>query len=154
MGEPGFPAMQEILPHEGPMVLLSRVLSHHGDLTVCAVEVDDSGMFRDESGAVAVWMGIEYMAQCVAAHAGLVALAAGEPPRMGFLLGGRRVTFHVARFRCGDRLRVNARRVWGGPGGMASFDCSLEDATSGKLLAEGRLNCVVAEDGEALGGVT
>jgi predicted hotdog family 3-hydroxylacyl-ACP dehydratase len=78
----------------------------------------------------------------------------GEPPRMGFLLGGRRITFHVARFRRGDRLRVEARRVWGGPGGLASFDCSLEDAATGKLLAEGRLNCAVAKAGEEFGGVT
>lgn len=154
MCEPGLPMIEEILPHEGAMVLLSRVLSHHGDLTVCAVNVDESGMFRDESGAVPVWVGIEYMAQCVAAHAGLVARAAGEQPRPGFLLGGRRVTFHVARFQRGERLRVNVRRVWGGPGGMASFDCSLEDGTTGTLLAEGRLNCVVIEDVEALGGGT
>jgi len=154
MPEPRFPVIEEILPHGGAMVLLSRVLSHHGDCTVCAVDVDDSGIFRDESGAVAAWVGIEYMAQCVAAHAGLVARTAGEPPRVGFLLGGRRVTFHVARFHPGERLRVNARRVWGGPGGMVSFECSLEDATTGKLLAEGRLNCVLAEAEEALGGVT
>ena len=154
MPEPGFPAIEAILPHEGAMVLLSRVLSHHGDSTVCAVDVDNSGMFRDASGGVPVWVAVEYMAQCVAAHAGLVARAAGEPPPMGFLLGGRRVTFHVARFQRGERLRVNARRVWGGPGGMVSFDCSLEDATTGKLVAEGRLNCAVAEAGKALGEVT
>jgi predicted hotdog family 3-hydroxylacyl-ACP dehydratase len=154
MREPELPLIEEILPHEGAMVLLSRVLSHQGDLTVCAVNVDESGMFRDESGAVPVWVGIEYMAQCVAAHAGLVARAAGGQPQPGFLLGGRRVTFHVARFERGAKLRVNAHRVWGGPGGMASFDCSLEDATTGTLLAEGRLNCVVIEDVEALGGRT
>jgi predicted hotdog family 3-hydroxylacyl-ACP dehydratase len=154
MPEPGFPAIEAILPHEGAMVLLSRVLSHHDDRTVCAVDVDDSGMFRDASGAVPVWVAVEYMAQCVAAHAGLVAHAAGEPPPMGFLLGGRRVTFHVARFQRGERLRVNARRVWGGTGGMVSFACSLEDAPTGKLLAEGRLNCAVEKAGKALGEVT
>jgi predicted hotdog family 3-hydroxylacyl-ACP dehydratase len=154
MCDPGVPTIDEVLPHEGAMVLLSRVLSHHGDLTVCAVNVDQSSMFRDESGTVPVWVGIEYMAQCVAAHAGLIARAAGEKPRPGFLLGGRRVTFHVAHFQQGGRLRVHARRVWGGPGGMASFDCSLEDATTGTLLAEGRLNCVVMEHPEAQGGKT
>ena len=152
MAEPAFPAIEEILPQAGAMVLLSRVLSHQGDLTVCAVNVDEHGMFRDESGAVPVWLGIEYMAQCVAAHAGLVAHAEGEQPRPGFLLGGRRVTFHVARFQQGERLRANARRVWGRPGGMASFDCSLEDETTGTLLVEGRLNCVVVEGLEELGG--
>ena len=111
MSEPGFPAIEAILPHEGPMVLLSRVLSHDDDSTVCAVDVDGSGMFRDASGAVPAWVAVEYMAQCVAAHAGLVAHAAGEPPPMGFLLGGRRVTFQVARFQRGERLRVNAKRV-------------------------------------------
>ena len=154
MSEPAFPAIEELLPHEGPMVLLSRVLSHHGDRTVCAVDLDEGGMLQDESGAVAAWVGIEYMAQCVGAHAGLVARAAGEPPRMGFLLGGRRIRFHVARFQRGDRLRVEARRIWGGTGDLASFDCSLEDAATGKLLAEGRLNCAVARATDEFGGVT
>ena len=37
---------------------------------------------------------------------------------------------------------------------MVSFACSLEEAATGKLLAEGRLNCAVAEAGKALGEVT
>lgn len=136
-----FPAVAEILPHAGAMVLLRRVTSHTGDTTVCAAEIDDDALFRDPSGDVPAWIGLEYMAQCVAAHAGLLGLAGGEVPRVGFLVGSRRMTLHARGFRRGQRLAVQARQLRGGTQGMVAFDCSIADADTGALLAEGRLSC-------------
>ncbi len=136
-----FPAVAEILPHSGSMLLLRRVMRHTGDVTVCAAEIEDDALLRGPSGDVPAWMGLEYMAQCIAAHSGLVGLDGGEPPRVGFLVGGRRMTFHASSFRRGQKLTVQARRVWGGAQGMVAFDCSIADADTGALLAEGRLSC-------------
>jgi len=123
------------------MVLLSRVLHHREDHTVCAVEIDEQTLLRDQAGNVAVWVGLEFMAQCIAAHGGLVGRSSGEAPRVAFLIGSRRVLFHASCFRPGQTLEATASRVWGGTRGMASFDCTLKDAANGALLAEGRLNC-------------
>ncbi len=147
---PDFPAVEEIVPHAGSMVLLSRVLRHREDETVCTVEIDQQTLLRDPDGSVAAWIGLEYMAQCIAAHGGLIGRAAGEPPQVGFLLGSRCLSFHAARFHPGQTLVVRATRVWGKARGMVSFDCSLEDSATGALLAEGRINCFVPEPGEAL----
>ena len=58
-------------------------------------------------------IGLEYMAQCVAAYAGLTARQGGRPPRIGFLIGCRELRLDVEAFSVGDRLEVEARRVWG-----------------------------------------
>jgi predicted hotdog family 3-hydroxylacyl-ACP dehydratase len=141
--------MAELLPHDGTMVFLSRLLSHRQDQTVCLVEIDAQAHFREPDGAVPAWVGLEYMAQCIAAHAGMVGRARGAPPQLGMLLGSRRVRFHTQRFAPGQTLRVSARHVWGRAPGPVSFDCTLEDPESGARLAEGRLNCFVPGDDPA-----
>jgi len=134
------------------MVLLSRVLHHEEDRTVCAVDIDAQPMFRDSAGNVAAWVGIEYMAQCIAAHAGLIGRASEKPPQVGFLIGCRRIDFHAPCFRRGQTLEVTARHVWGGDEGLASFDCTLLDASTRALLAKGRLNCFAPAAGAKPGG--
>jgi predicted hotdog family 3-hydroxylacyl-ACP dehydratase len=134
------------------MVLLSRVLHHEEDHTVCAVDIDEQTMFRDPAGNVAAWLGIEYMAQCIAAHGGLVGRGSGKPPQLGFLIGARRIDFHAPGFHPGQTLEVTARRVWGGAEGLVSFDCTLVDASTRAVLAEGRLNCFTPAAGDGSGG--
>jgi predicted hotdog family 3-hydroxylacyl-ACP dehydratase len=140
------------MPHAGTMVLLTRLLFHDRERTVAEIEVDHQSLFVDADGSIPAWVGIEYMAQCVAAHAGLAARAEGNEPRIGFLLGSRRISFHCARFDRGRTLRATAVRTWGGSEGMVSFECRLEDADSGAPLAEARLNCYLPPEGEWLGG--
>jgi predicted hotdog family 3-hydroxylacyl-ACP dehydratase len=141
-----FPDVVELVPHAGSMVLLTRVTRHEGDETVCAARIGQGDLLASPTGDVPAWMGLEYMAQCIAAHAGLVGRASGEAPRVGFLLGTRRVTFHVPCYRRGQRLDVRARRLWGASRGMVSFDCRIDDTDTGAILAEGRLNCFVPPD--------
>jgi predicted hotdog family 3-hydroxylacyl-ACP dehydratase len=142
---PEFPPIAEIVPHTGNMILLERVLEHAGDATVCAVAIDAQTLFVQGDGAVGSWVGIEYMAQCVAAHAGLLARAMGKEPRVGYLVSSRRLRFHAPRFVPGQELRISAAQLWGGQQGMVSFQCKVEDVSSGALLVEGRLNCYLPE---------
>jgi predicted hotdog family 3-hydroxylacyl-ACP dehydratase len=138
VSEPAYPPIADVLPHTGRMVLLSRVLEHSASRTVCAVAIGDDAPFVDAAGMVPAWIGLEYMAQCVAAHAGLRAHVKGERPRIGFLVGARRVDFLASGFRAGQRLAVEAAHVWGDRE-SAAFTCRLMDAESGAVLAEGAL---------------
>ena len=104
MSRPEYPDVREVLPHAGRMALLSRVLAHDAEETVCSVEVQPGTLFSAEDGSVPVWVGIEYMAQCVAAHAGLEGHARGTPPRVGFLIGSRRIETRTPRFEPGRGL--------------------------------------------------
>jgi predicted hotdog family 3-hydroxylacyl-ACP dehydratase len=130
------------------MLFLQRVLAHAGGETRCALAIDAQPLFRAPDGSIQSFVGIEYMAQCIAAHAGLLARAAGERPRVGYLVGSRRLCFHAPRFERGQRLAICAVPLWGEETGMASFACRIEDADSGALLVEGRLSCYLPRAGE------
>ena len=136
-----FPPVAELVPHAGALVVLERVLDHRGEETLCAARVAPGDLLADASGAVPAWMGLEYMAQCIAVRAGLERRAGGDAPRVGFLLGSRRVRLRVASFAPGQRLEVRARRMFGAATGMVSFECEIRDAQSGAPLADARLNC-------------
>jgi predicted hotdog family 3-hydroxylacyl-ACP dehydratase len=146
------PAPAEVLPHSGEMVLLSAIERHEGGTTACSVRVDQCGLFTDARGDLPCWVGVELMAQCIAVHAGMLGRAQGLPPRIGFLLGARRVSFHRPRFAAGEMVDVTATHVWGGDLGMVAFDCTIVARGSGELLADARLNCFLPREGELLEG--
>ena len=145
------PEITAVVPHSGRMLLLSRVIAHTADETVCAVDVDRSELFRDAGGSVPGWVSLEYMAQCIAAHAGLVARDRGERQRPGLFLGTRRTRIHIDNFRAGQRLRVTSRHLRG-EAGLAWFECAVEDATDGEALARGRLSVYAMEMDETTPG--
>ncbi len=143
--DPEQPALESLIPHAGDMVLLSRIVSHEEGETTCVVSVGAEGLFSEGSRGVPGWVSLEYMAQCVAVHSGLVAREKGEPPQMGFLLGSRHLEIHTPRFLPGQELEVKARHVWGKEQGLVAFSCSVIDTASSELLAAGRINCYLPD---------
>jgi predicted hotdog family 3-hydroxylacyl-ACP dehydratase len=133
-------ALLELVPHAPPMLWLRRVVAHDGDSTECEACTDDLALLRDARGFAPGYAALELAAQCVAAHARLVA-ARGGSPRIGLLLGARRFELRAARLAPGRLLRVRVRRVWGGETGPVSFDAELRDAASAEVLAAGRISC-------------
>ncbi|HEY8155414.1 MAG TPA: 3-hydroxylacyl-ACP dehydratase [Myxococcota bacterium] len=144
MSAADFPEVADLIPHARRMLLLDRVLEHGPEHTVCAVHVDGSELFQDAEGCVPAWVGIEYLAQCMAVYGSLVARTAGRPPRLGPFIGGRRVKLRVDRFRPGQVLRVTVRHLRGDRG-LVAFDGRIEDAADGASLVEGRLNVYSAD---------
>jgi predicted hotdog family 3-hydroxylacyl-ACP dehydratase len=131
-----YPPIVELIPHRPPMLLLDRVLSYDGVRVVCETVLEASSPFVDQ-GQVPAVVGIEYMAQAIAAGAGLSARDKGETAaRMGFLLGCRDLTIAVDNFRVGDRLTVEARRTWGEKE-LGSFACQVRRGD--EVLVEGAL---------------
>jgi predicted hotdog family 3-hydroxylacyl-ACP dehydratase len=144
-----YPPVAELLPHDPPMMLVDHVLHHDEAGTVCIVDPAASSLFRNEDGSVPTWLGLEYMAQTVAAYGGLVDRAAGRPTRPGLFLGSRRLSFATDRFP-GDRLlEVHARHLRGLTG-LIAFDCEVRDATSAQVLVSGVLNVYLMDSFDAL----
>ena len=137
----------ELLPHAGAMILLDAVLEHSPEHTLCRRRVPADGLFHDADGALPAWMGVELMAQAIAAWAGCQAKQAGEPVRLGFLLGTRHYTCNVAAFAPGSELRVEARRDFHDDSGMGVFACRIE--ASG-ILAQARLTVFSPPDAATL----
>ncbi len=149
-GKPGamdWPAPAAILVHAAPMIWLRSVEWHDARETACRVFVADLGAFRDPAGGVGAHVALEWMAQCVAVHAGLERRARGEAPCLGLLLGSKRVRFARAAYTGRESFRVVAMRSWGGEQGAASFDCRVEEIPTGERVADARLSCFVPERG-------
>jgi len=151
MSRPAFPPVSTLVPHSGPMSLLDRVLEHSRERTVCSVDPTRSRLFAEPDGRVPAWLGLEYMAQCIAAHGGLAARALGEPPRPGLFLGSRRVTFDTDWFAADVGLRVSVVHHRGEIG-LVVFDCDVRTAAGGDPLVEGRMNVYIVDDWDALEG--
>ncbi|MFP5391801.1 MAG: 3-hydroxylacyl-ACP dehydratase [Gammaproteobacteria bacterium] len=133
-----FLPIRELVPHQGEMVLLDHVVSANADSLCAAVTIGAHSVFFDGAG-VGSWVGIEYMAQAIAAHAGYQAVQRGEPVRVGFLLGSRRYLCSVPLFRADQVLHVHAQHVLQGENGLAAFDCRIMDAATQASLATGTL---------------
>jgi predicted hotdog family 3-hydroxylacyl-ACP dehydratase len=145
-----WPSPAEVLPHRPPMVLLSRVRAHDPARTVCEVDITPSTLFLGDDKTVPAWVGVEYMAQCVAAHAGLVARGRGEPVRLGLLIGARAIDFHATGFTVGQTIIVTATHTWG-ERDLASFTCRLADDACEQILADAVMSVYAPPDGVALG---
>jgi predicted hotdog family 3-hydroxylacyl-ACP dehydratase len=129
------------------MRLIDRVLLVDADQAVAEVEVPFDGLFvRD--GQVPAWIGIEYMAQTVAAWAGGRAQLRGGQPRPGLLLGSRRYEAHCEGFPSGASLRVEARCELIGSNGLGQFDCRITQ--DGRELATARIAVLDPPDGTDL----
>lgn len=115
----------ELVPHAGDMILIDEVLECSDEHIRTRLRVRDC-LFSQDDGSLPAWVGIELMAQSVAAFAGCHARAAGEPIRLGFLLGTRRYDCNVDRFAAGQELRIEARRSLDDFNGMGVFECRLE----------------------------
>ena len=126
--------IHSLVPHSGAMSLLGRFLDADEESLRAEVVVNPETMFCSE-GAVGAWVGVEYMAQAVAAHAGWCARRRGEPVRVGFLLGSRKYACSVASFPVGSVLKIEVRRALQGENGLGAFDCRIEDGTGLELAS-------------------
>lgn len=118
------PDIREIVPHSGRMLLLDRLVSCDADTLTAEVTIRPDSMFVQD-GAVGAWVGLEYMAQAIAAFAGHQAREEGEKPKIGFLLGSRQYACSTPCFRIGTTLRVAVTRELQGDSGLGSFTCQI-----------------------------
>ncbi|MGJ0486892.1 MAG: ApeP family dehydratase [Methylomicrobium sp.] len=113
----------ELLPHTGDMIWLDKVLAWDEESATAELTVRGDALVGD-GNTVPAWTGIEYMAQAIALYAGIHAKRAGEPIRVGFLLGTRRFESNVPVFRIGSMLTVHAEKVMQDEH-LAVFDCRI-----------------------------
>ena len=128
------PAVRDVVPHSGEMVLLDRLLTADAENLCAEVAIRADTLFCDAQG-VGAWVGIEYMAQAIAAHAGYLAREKGEPVKVGFLLGSRRYEARVPLFTLGSVLHIHCHRAVQGDNGLGAFECLIKDSASGDTWA-------------------
>lgn len=105
---------------------------------VTAVTVKPGGFFFRPGHGMPAHVAIEWMAQTCGAFVGAEALTAGQPVRIGYLLGTRDFVAHVPWFADGMRLEVAARLVFRDQE-MGVFDCLVRTADRSEPVATARL---------------
>jgi predicted hotdog family 3-hydroxylacyl-ACP dehydratase len=118
-------AVHEVLPHRGTMLLIDTIER----CTEAAIEVRATARrdawYADGDGAMPAWIGIELMAQAIAAHVGLLAMHAGGRARPGVLLGTSGYKAHRSAFDAGADLRIGARELLRGDEGHGAYECTI-----------------------------
>jgi predicted hotdog family 3-hydroxylacyl-ACP dehydratase len=116
-----------LVPHRPPMLLLDGADAGGAFLTV-----DPGAWYAGPGGAMPGWIGLEVMAQAVAAFQGR-----GGAPRRGYLVGTRSYR-SAASFPAGALLRVRVGVTDEDPSGLATFACEIlldgETAASAILM--------------------
>ncbi|MDB6051294.1 MAG: 3-hydroxylacyl-ACP dehydratase [Pseudomonas sp.] len=129
--------MSELIPHAGNMILIDQVLSFDEEQIHTRLTVRGGGLFSRVDGSLPAWVGVELMAQSVAAYAGCQARKHGETMKLGFLLGTRKFECNVEHFPLGADLTIHALRSLEDDNGMGIFECHL---TGPGIHATARLN--------------
>jgi predicted hotdog family 3-hydroxylacyl-ACP dehydratase len=120
-------AATRLLPHSGGVVLLDEILSCEDDSLVARAVVRPT-LFGRPEGGLPPWMGLEILAQAIAAWAGWQALIAGKPPQLGFLLGTRHYECRAGDLQPGAVLIARVTRTLQDDSGMGAFEGAiLED---------------------------
>ena len=113
----------ELLPHGSAMTVIDRLAEYDVKRSVATVAIDRDSPFFAGTG-VPAWVGIEYMAQTIAAHAGYEARLRGEGPTIGFLLGTRAYRSEVAEFSLGSALTITIEPLVADLG-FGAFQCAI-----------------------------
>ena len=128
--------VSDLVPHTGTMSLLSEILDYGDDWLRAKVDISHDSIFVEEKGVPAV-VGLEYLAQTVAAYAGLQQKSKGARPKLGFLLGARKYVSSTEYFPIGETLIIYIQLEMQAASGLGAFNCELK---GGKCEATARLN--------------
>ena len=129
--------LAELLPHAGDMILIDAIERFDDEQIFTRLTVKPDGLFKLSDGSLPAWVGVELMAQSVAAFAGCHARQKGNPVELGFLLGTRKFECNVEAFPAGSELTVHGLRSLEDDNGMGVFECHIHGEG---IHASARLN--------------
>ena len=127
-----YPAIADLIPHAGAMVLLDALTDWEQGRARCVSTIREHAPFVID-GEVESVVTIEYMAQAVAACLGYEAITSGGGVRVGMIIACKRFEAHADRLRVGDVIEIDVRCIQGNES-LSHFDCKLTRA--GALFAE------------------
>jgi len=139
----------DVLPHRDPMILIDSLDYYDIDSCVCHVSISkDSPFYDDKYAGVPTYIGSEYMAQTIAAHAGALALDNKEPVTIGFLLGSRKYKTFNPYFLLGEQFVVSVKLLYLEDSGLSVFECEIKDLAH-NIIAQANINVFQPTDAAA-----
>lgn len=107
------------------MLLLDGVDTFGEDTVSARATVRADAWYADAAGAMPAWIGIELMAQTIAAHVALLAMRGGGTARPGVLLGSRSYRALQPSFAGGARLQIRATELLRSEEGHGAYECTI-----------------------------
>ncbi len=137
--------VESFLPHQRPMVLIDKIIDSQADqLTAQVTITPQSPYFDEQRQGVPNYVGIEYMAQTIAALAGVEAKRQQAPIKVGFLLGSRKLVFQTPTFKLNQSYQITVLRLYQEESGLAVFDCKIE--LENQIVASANVNVYQPQD--------
>jgi len=139
--------VEELLPHSGDMVLIDQMIDYGDDYGVSRVKVKaDDKFFEDDINGIHSAIGLEWMAQTIAAIAGIAALSNDRPVQVGFLLGSRKYEPSKPVFKLGEEYTVHVKQLYREENGLGAFQCTIHEGDD--LIADAKLNVFAPDNVE------
>ena len=142
------PPIADLVPHSGAMCLLDSVLEIGEEHLIARITPDRQDPFANDHG-IPGWVGLEWLAQAIAAWSGRAAREAGGEPRIGFLLGSRHYHCDVEHFVFDSPVEVKVELDYRADNGLGAFRGELRD-TEDRRLAHATLNVFQPDSAETL----
>ncbi|AOE50986.1 ApeP family dehydratase [Kangiella sediminilitoris] len=141
--------LRDLVPHSEPMVLLDSIVEFNDNSLLAEFNVTENSRFYDAScQGIESWVGIEYMAQAIAALAGIRAKLSGEEVKLGFLLGTRKMNISVPILAVGNRYQVYIEELYMDDSGLGAFNCTIRHNDS--VVSDAKLNVFETSDSSQL----
>ncbi len=130
------PDPTQVLPHEGDMIFIDRILSHEKLKTICEFTWKKNSVFSNEKGELPQGILIEVAAQAVGIHAGL-RQEERKAKDLAFLVGANQVQLPKSPLPGGVLFTIEVSESWlddvFGVFGVTITDLSGDSFFSGQL---------------------
>ena len=111
------------IPHQQPMVFVDHLIEVTETSAVAELLIRPELMFCDQHG-LPTWSSIELMAQTVSAFSGYQGQLQGGNPKIGFLLGTRKLKLPLPYFALGDIVQIRVEQGYIHEG-LGQFSCQI-----------------------------
>src|SRR5271166_2276358 len=104
--------IEELIAHRPPMRLLDRIIAVSEKNVLAETVVRADNPFFESGRGLPAYVGLEMMAQAIAAIDGMKRRSGGLRPEIGFLLGCRRLVSRRESFGENEKLTIAAEMVF------------------------------------------
>ncbi len=118
-------SVEQLMPHVKPMVLLDQLLRWGNHFAECIVSHQHDNGFWDTNQQIPAYVGLEYMAQTISVYSGILSTLAGEPIRIGYLLGTRKFETNQLFMHRDQAVVIRVEEQFRNDDNIAVFDCKL-----------------------------
>lgn len=118
--------VKDVVPHKKTMSLLDEILEKGKESLKAKVTINENSLFLTD-GKIPAYIGIEYMAQSIAAFSGSQERSKGGEAKLGFLVGTRKYDSTVSCFLQNTDLIIDVEREFQAVNGLGVFNCTISD---------------------------